>query len=166
MTLGGHAFAFTPRADRATIDIDMKGVPRSTFPASLDAFRQGPGGIQRLENRVAKLPELLTELRQTRDASKAELEAIAAQIDKPFPHADQLRQTRRESETLQDRMDQRAAQAPGGNAEAEPQTDARPHTDARTGSQDPQEGRYTDARRTAAWRPEQRRHGYTSLGRD
>lgn len=109
--LGGHTFAFTPRADRATVDIEIKGAPRSTFPAVLDAFRQGTGGIQRLENRVAKLPELLTELRHGREASKAELEAIAAQIDKPFPHADQLHQARRESEALQARMDERAAQA-------------------------------------------------------
>lgn len=168
--LGGHGFTFTPRVDRATVDIEIKGAPRSTFPALLDAFRQGVGGIQRLENRVAKLPELLTELRRGREASKTELEAIAAQIDKPFPHADQLRQTRREAETLQARMDERAAQAqtpeapasdgpPAAGSAAAPQ-EATPGPDAQ---QPPRPAGQRPA--AAAWRPDHSRHDRQTPGR-
>lgn len=106
--LGGHEFVFIPR-DSDTFSIYIAGADRAVFTATQDSFKQGTGGIQRLENRVTKLPDILTDLRQTRDADQAELAQIRTQIGSPFPRADQLAAARKEAGRLKDLIKARAA---------------------------------------------------------
>lgn len=50
------------------------------------------GNITRIDNALAKLPEQLTKLRDELDNLHSQMEAAKAEVGKPFPHEDELRQ--------------------------------------------------------------------------
>jgi len=66
----------------------LHGVPRGSFTVTRDSFLQGGVGlIQRIENRMAALPKLLTEAEQDLARAEQTRQDAEQRLGQPFKHA-------------------------------------------------------------------------------
>lgn len=72
-------------------EITLNGIPHSSFRVPLDHLLDGQVGvIQRIENRLAAIPTLLTDARDDLAAAQQAITDASQRIGQPFRHADAL----------------------------------------------------------------------------